>query len=184
MTPQAFALRPFPGTNSPNDIQITGSIARQANILTLRYCLLGDLSKIALAAPAEFPTRKHELWQETCFEFFLGAKESDRYWEFNLSPAEDWNVYRFDGYRQGMQEETAWTELPFRVEVQPDTLWLTLDLNLLNLELEAIAPVNPLFDVAITTVVKPKIGEVTYWALAHTGSEANFHRRDSFLLQV
>lgn len=179
MNHQAFALHPFSAANAPANLQLTGTIARQAHRLYLRYVLSGDLSKIAIAPPSDQPARKHELWQETCFEFFLGLQDSDRYWEFNLSPAGHWNVYCFDGYRQGMQEETAFTELPFVVEAQPEHLSLSLELNL-----QAIAPVEAPLDVAITTVIKSQDEEVTYWALVHTGAEADFHRRDSFVLQI
>jgi hypothetical protein len=179
MNHQTFSLQPFATTDSSADLQITGTIAHPAHRLNLRYVLSGDLSQVAIAPPAAKPTRQHELWQETCFEFFLGLQGSDRYWEFNLSPAGHWNVYRFEGYRQGMQEETAFTALPFSVEVQPEQLSLSLELDL-----QAIASAESLLEVAITTVVKAKDGEVTYWALAHTGPEADFHRRDSFVLQV
>ncbi|MBD2120805.1 DOMON-like domain-containing protein [Trichocoleus sp. FACHB-262] len=179
MNSKAFSLQPFPHTNSPANLQLTGDIARRAQTLHIRYVLSGDLSKIAIAAPSDSPTRKHELWQETCFELFLGLQDSDRYWEFNLSPSGDWNVYRFDGYRQGMQEETAFTVLPSAVETQPEAHTLSLELNL-----AAIASDEKPLDVAITAVVKTKDSEVTYWALAHTGSEADFHRRDSFVLNI
>ncbi|MBD2097755.1 DOMON-like domain-containing protein [Trichocoleus sp. FACHB-591] len=179
MNSQAFSLQPFPNTNSLTNLQIAGTVTRQAQTLYIRYVLSGDLSKIAIAAPSGMPTRKHELWQETCFEFFLGLRDSDRYWEFNLSPSGDWNVYRFDSYRQGMQEETAFTVLPFEVEAQPEAHTLSLELNL-----AAIAPDEQPLDVAITAVVKTKDSKVTYWALAHTGSEADFHRRDSFVLNI
>ena len=65
--------------------------------------------------PADMPARRDRLWEETCFEFFLAVKNSPRYWEFNLSPAGHWNVYRFADYRQGMQEEPAFASLPFSV---------------------------------------------------------------------
>nr|WP_290224943.1 DOMON-like domain-containing protein [Trichocoleus desertorum] len=179
MNSQAFSLQPFPDTNSPPNLQITGTLTRQAQRLYIRYALSGDLSKIAIAPPSSQPTRKHELWQETCFEFFLGQQDSDRYWEFNLSPSGDWNMYRFEGYRRGMQEETAFTVRPFAIEAQPATLSLSLELNL-----AAIVPDEQPLEVAITAVVKTKENEVTYWALAHTGPEADFHRRDSFALQI
>ncbi|MEP0870668.1 DOMON-like domain-containing protein [Trichocoleus desertorum AS-A10] len=179
MNSHAFSLQPFSAANAPANLELTGTIARQAHTLSIRYLLSGDLSKIAIAPPAKIPTRQHELWQETCFEFFVGSQDSDRYWEFNLSPSGDWNVYRFDSYRQGMQEETAFTVLPFAVEAQPEAHTLSLELNL-----AAIAPDEQPLDVAITAVVKSQDSEVTYWALAHTGSEADFHRRDSFVLNI
>ena len=84
-----------------------------------------------IPAPADLPARKHGLWEETCFEFFLGVKDSPRYWEFNLSPAGHWNVYRFAGYRQGMEEETAFTALPFRDRRGSDSL-VALKMNVVR----------------------------------------------------
>jgi hypothetical protein len=116
MNEQTFSLQPFPSTKPLPNLKIAGCIARHANQLNLRYTLFGDLTEVAIAPSSDTPMRKHELWEDTCFEFFLGIKDSQRYWEFNLSPAGHWNVYRFDGYRQGMQEETAFMRFPFSVQ--------------------------------------------------------------------
>ncbi len=116
MSKQSFSLKPFPASKNaqaPLDLQITGSIDRHNNTLSIAYELSGKLSKVQIAPPSNTPARKHDLWQETCFEFFLGIKNSPVYWEFNLSPAGHWNVYRFDDYRHGMREETAFMSLRF-----------------------------------------------------------------------
>ncbi|AFY79138.1 MAG: DOMON-like domain-containing protein [Hydrococcus sp. C42_A2020_068] len=178
MNEQSFSLQPF-GLNPLPDLKINGSIARNANRLTVRYALLGDLAKIIIPAIADLPARKHELWQETCFEFFLGIENSTRYWEFNLSPAGHWNVYCFDDYRQGMQEELAIASLPFSVQRQASALLLTLELDLNECILA-----DRTLDVAVTAVVKSKDEDVTYWALSHRGSQADFHRRDSFIIKL
>jgi hypothetical protein len=174
-----FSLQPFPSSQSLPHLEITGNILRNGNQLHLDYALGGNLEEVVIAAPSDKPTRKHELWQETCFEFFLAIKKSERYWEFNLSPAGHWNVYRFDGYRQGMQEETAFTTLPFSVESKADCLAIALDIDL-----DIIVSADQALDVAITTVIKHKDGEVNYWALTHRGTEANFHWRDSFIIEL
>jgi hypothetical protein len=174
-----FSLQPFSSSQSLPHLEITGNILRNENQLHLNYALGGNLEEVVIAAPSDKPTRKHELWQETCFEFFLGIKNSERYWEFNLSPAGHWNVYRFDGYRQGMQEETAFTALPFNVEDKADCLAIALDIDL-----DIIVSADQALDVAITTVIKHKDGEVNYWALTHRGTEANFHLRDSFIIEL
>ncbi|MBD2776698.1 DOMON-like domain-containing protein [Iningainema tapete] len=179
MNPQTFSLQPFPSTKPPPKLKITGNIARDANQLTITYALQGDLTEVVIAPPSETPTRKHQLWEDTCFEFFLGIKDSQRYWEFNLSPSGHWNVYRFDGYRQGMQEETAFTTLPFSVENQSDGLALAVDVNL-----DKIVSAQQALEVAITTVIKERDGEVTYWALTHQGRSADFHLRDSFIIEL
>ncbi|AFY41165.1 DOMON-like domain-containing protein [Nostoc sp. PCC 7107] len=179
MNEQKFSLQPFKSGNLLPNVQITGNIARNDHQLTITYNLRGDLTEIIIASPSDTPTRKDELWQDTCFEFFVGLKDSQRYWEFNLSPAGHWNLYRFAGYRQGMQVETAFTFLPFSVEHQAEILTLNLDVDLAK-----IVPSEQAIDVAITTVVKQKNHQVSYWALAHTGAEADFHLRDSFFIRL
>ncbi len=109
----------------------------------------------------------------------MGIKNSQQYWEFNLSPAGHWNIYRFNGYRQGMQEETAFTTLPFIVQNQSDTFVLAL-----NMDLSGIVSEEQGLEVAITTVIKHRDGEVSYWALTHQGKEADFHLRDSFMIEL
>ncbi|MCC5638553.1 DOMON-like domain-containing protein [Nostoc sp. CHAB 5844] len=177
MKEQKFALQPFASDNLLRNVQIIGNIARNDHKLAITYNLLGDLTGILIASPSDTPTRKDELWEDTCFEFFVGIKDSERYWEFNLSPAGHWNVYRFDSYRQGMQAETAFTTLPFHVEYQPDILALNLDVDLAK-----IVASDQGIDVGITTVVKQKNSQVSYWALTHKGAEADFHLRDSFVI--
>ncbi|MEH2040677.1 DOMON-like domain-containing protein [Nostoc sp.] len=179
MNKQTFSLQPFASTESFPNLKITGNISRNANQLTIYYNLGGDLKEIAIVPPSNAPSRKYELWEDTCFEFFLGIKDSPRYWEFNLSPAGHWNVYRFDGYRQGMQEETAFEKLPFNVQNQADGLAVTLDVDL-----DKIVSAEQEIEVGITTVIKHKNGEVTYWALTHRGAEADFHLRDSFIIEL
>ncbi|MBE9107108.1 DOMON-like domain-containing protein, partial [Nostoc cf. edaphicum LEGE 07299] len=159
MNKQTFSLQPFPSTESFAHLKITGNISRNANQLTICYNLGGDLKEIAIVPPSNAPSRKYELWEDTCFEFFLGIKNSARYWEFNLSPAGHWNVYRFDGYRQGMQEETAFEKLLFSVQNQADSLELAL-----NVDLDKIVSANQAIKIGITTVIKQRDCEITYWA--------------------
>ena len=179
MSNQIFSLQPFPSNKSFANLKITGNISRNANQLTICYNLGGDLKEIAITPPSNAPSRKNELWEDTCFEFFLGIKDSAQYWEFNLSPAAHWNVYRFDGYRQGMQKETAFQKLPFSVQNQADGLALALDVDLGKIILA-----EQTIEVGITTVIKHRDGEVTYWALTHQGVEADFHLRDSFIVKL
>lgn len=180
MSQQTFSLQPFPSAEILPDVKITGDISRQDNLLVINYQLVGDLKQIIIPQLSNTPVRKHELWQDTCFEFFLGIQNSQRYWEFNLSPAGHWNVYRFDGYRQGMQEETAFTSLPFNIEQKTDTLTLILHLDLQQI----ITIVEQTLEIAVTTVIKNRDGEVSYWALTHGGAEADFHLRESFIIRL
>ena len=179
MNGQDFSLQLFSPTGPLPSCQITGHIARRAHQLAIRYDLHGPLAELVIPAPADLPSRQPGLWEATCFEFFLGIKDSPRYWEFNLSPAGPWNVYRFDGYRHGMAEETAFTSLSFSVRRRSDSLRLALEL-----EVGGIVSVDRPLAVGIAAVIKLAGGGLTYWALTHPGPQADFHRRDSFLVEL
>jgi hypothetical protein len=174
-----FSLQPFPSNQPQPNLKITGNISRLINQLKINYTLSGDISAVDITPPSHTPVRKFELWEKTCFEFFIGIKDSPQYWEFNLSPAEHWNIYSFDNYRQGMKEEIAFNILPFTVENLSDSILLNLEFDLDKL----ITP-NIALEVAITTVIKDKNSQFSYWALTHKGEEANFHLRDSFVIEL
>jgi hypothetical protein len=178
MTEQSFTLQPFLLDDALRDIYVEGNLQRQIDTLTIHYALSDPESIVSISLTA-LPARKHELWEKTCFEFFLSIQDSPRYWEFNLSPAGYWNIYRFDGYRQGMQDELAWENLPF--EVQQHSGKVTLDLKL---DLSPIAIARQKLELAIATVVKLKDGTTSYWALAHCAPQADFHQRKSFTIEL
>ncbi len=179
MNSWSFSLKPFPLADFLPNVKITGNIGRCSKTLTIRYALLDPLGEVLIPAPADIPTRKNALWEETCFEFFLCVKNFDQYWEFNLSPTGHWNVYRFKSYRQGMQEESAFTSLPVNVQRKPKALRLSLKFNL-----DKIILADQIAKVAISAIIKPVNGKITYWALTHPGVQADFHRKDSFILEL
>ena len=179
MNGRDFSLQPFSPVGPPLNFTIAGHLARRPRQLAIRYDLNGPLAELVIPGPAARPVRRHRLWEETCFELFLGVKDSPRYWEFNLSPAGPWNVYRFDGYRQGMTEETGFTSLPLSVRRRPDSLSVALEL-----EIERIVAGDQRLSVGIAAVIKLAGGGLTYWALTHPGPQADFHRRDSFLVEL
>jgi len=179
MTAQAFWLIPFPAASIP-DITITGTISRRNNLLTLQYSVTGSIEKIFLPLPTARPGRKAELWKQTCFEFFFAKKEGSQYWEFNLSPSGDWNVYHMDAYRRvgfreetlihGMAIEARWTSQTFSLDGK-------VDLSPIVLQDHAV-------EVGITAVLQTQDGSETYWALTHPAPEADFHMRESFILEL
>jgi hypothetical protein len=175
---QSFTLQPFLLDDALCDIYVEGTLQRQTNTLAIRY-ELSDPDSIASIGSAALPTRKNGLWEETCFEFFLGVQGSERYWEFNLSPAGHWNIYRFDGYRQGMQNEAAWDQLPFEVRQHSGSVTLDLDLDL-----SPIAGAEQKLELAIAAVILLKTGTTSYWALTHCAPQADFHQRKSFTIKL
>lgn len=170
----AFSLQPF-GDPHP-DITITGTLEREGNQLAIAYTVSGHLDQVIIPPPSS-PTRQFDLWDATCLEFFLGQPRQPNYWEFNLSPAGDWNIFHLEAYRQGLQEVEGINELPFQIHRQQTSLSLSL-----TFDLNQIRVSSSTLDVGICAVIQSPNQPLTYWALCHPGSEADFHRRDSFIL--
>jgi len=179
MTERSFSLIPFDAPNIPK-ISITGKISLQNNIITLHYLLAGKIEEILLPTKTMNPTRKDELWKMTCFEFFLAIKDQPQYWEFNMSPSGDWTVYHMDAYRRiGFREETSIQQLPFgfRNEAGIFHLNMLVDLN-------PILEQDQFLELGITAIVQTTGGDETYWALSHPAPSADFHLRESFILEL
>ncbi|RJQ19859.1 MAG: hypothetical protein C4560_05650 [Nitrospiraceae bacterium] len=177
MNSRSFSLKPFTTAGPLPDLKITGNVHRRPDSFSIRYLLAGRLQELVIPSPAARPERRNALWEETCFEFFLAMKDSGPYWEFNLSPAGHWNAFRFESYRQGMREETAVDSLPFMVERSADALLLSLELDL-----GRIVPAHVPMNAGISAVIKHTDGCLTFWALSHPGTHADFHRRESFII--
>jgi hypothetical protein len=177
---------PFDPATAPAGVQLEGDLQRTGNRLQLRYRLADPSGAIRIPPAASTPARRDELWSRTCLELFLAVPGAAAYWEFNLSPSGDWNVYRLSGYRQGLAAEQAVVALPFAVERRGDGLELELAFELATL----VAADQPL-QVAVTAVLEPHppagggdAGPLSYWALGHPGPEADFHHRGGFLLRI
>jgi len=179
MTELPFLLVPFLHANVP-DITIKGKILRQNNLLTIHYALTGKIEDIFLPSPSANPTRKDDLWKTTCLEFFVAIEELPHYWEFNLSPSGDWNVYYMDAYRRiGFREEMSIQRLQMETQKATNGFLLTADVDL-----NPIIRIEQMLEVGVTAVIQTKGGSETYWALTHPAPEADFHLRESFVLAL
>ena len=146
----------------------------------MRYSLVGNVEEISLPPRSIHPRRRDELWKGTCFEFFLAVKDQPQYWEFNLSPSGDWNLYRMDAYRRiGFREERAISQLPFKIKNESKRYSLDVTVDLISF----VEPQQEL-QIAITAILQTKNGNETYWSLTHPAPHPDFHLRESFILRL
>jgi hypothetical protein len=179
MMERSFSLIPFPDPAVP-DLTLNGEILREKNLLTVHYALDGNLENILLPSLSVSPARKGELWKTTCFEFFIAIKGLPQYWEFNMSPSGDWNVYRMDAYRRiGFREETSIQRLQFEMQRHSNDFLLNA-----AVKLNSIIRGEQILEAGVTAVVQTKEGNETYWALVHPAPVADFHLRESFILAM
>jgi hypothetical protein len=179
MRKNRFELVPFPDPEIPG-VTITGNILRDGSLLTVQYSLSGKLEQVLFPRVNPQPGRKDELWLATCFEFFLAFPGQPQYWEFNLSPSGDWNVFHMDAYRRiGFRREES---------IQNPEIEIVNDIDCFKLH--ATIDVTPIFagetiiQAGVTSVIQTHQGHETYWALAHPQPQADFHLRESFLLTL
>lgn len=173
MTP--FILQPFPGHNSCRDFSLCGKISRENNICKINYELTGPLASLRIPSPTTTTERRDKLWQKTCFEMFWKTPEDSNYWELNLSPTGHWNVYAFNDYRKGMQQEKkicGITMASHRTPVQ-----LTIDLTI---ELSPLLPHVTLLDLGINAILEHDDQTKSFWALAHGTDKPDFHQQKYF----
>ena len=176
MSDRFIQLQPFVTTNTLPQIAVTSTISRLKTKLQVSYKIQGDLNQIILPSVKKQNQRQDNLWQTTCFELFLAIFNAPEYWEFNLAPTGDWNVYAFHRYRRGMKTAASFRELPFKVKQSDSVYELTT-----TIDLTTIISGNTSLELAVTTVIADTNHHLSYWAITHPGTEANFHRRDSFI---
>lgn len=119
-------------------------------------------------------TRAHELWKDTCFEFFWAEKGSDAYYECNTNVFGKWNVYRFEAYRNPMPPQETDEYAMIRIAVEGNTVMVTL---------VCVHDIPSKLSCTLTAVLNTKEGEL-YYALAHKGTQPDFHVRESFVKQL
>lgn len=163
---------------SPQAESIEVSFARLGDgRLWVRYHVEILLDALILPDEAE-SLRTDELWKTTCFEVFIRLIDDKSYIEFNASPSSQWAAYRFDDYRAGM------AELP--IETPPE---IGLDASESHFALEVTYDLPPEcagqpLELGLSAVIEESDGTKSYWALAHSPGQPDFHHGDCFALQL
>lgn len=174
-----FKLVPFVDCELGEAIDLTVGIDWSVDESTViaQFTVTGAIDRLNIPSISNAPQRITGLWETTCFEFFIGSLGQKNYWEINLSPSGDWNIFRLDQYRENLREEPMIQTLPFDIKRQGDriTIEATLDIQKLGLCRDAI-------ELSATSVLEEITGDVSYWAVAHAGETADFHLRKSFVI--
>ncbi|EDX84213.1 hypothetical protein S7335_1910 [Synechococcus sp. PCC 7335] len=191
-------MRPFAALPENISLSISGRVTLEETWLTIAYSLSGDWEQAVILPSRSQPSRsqpsrskrelegarRDRLWEQTCFEFFLawGSKPTIHtpYWEFNLSPSGDWNVFSLESYRQGPKEEAAISHLPLEVERKSKSFRL----NLHRTDVSSLVSANQPLWLGVSAVVLLETGRQTFWAIAHPAPEPDFHHPGSFVLAL
>jgi hypothetical protein len=181
MPPASAELQPHPVSPCGAILRFTASIetATLLDELNISYRIEGAIDRLRLPESGT-ALRADGLWQHSCFEAFLRADANDSYHEFNFAPSGGWAAYRFASRRAG-RESPAMPAPRTEFRRTPEFC-----------EMNAAIPLAALPDLAqagvlqtgLAAVVEDAEGRFSYWALAHGGTQADFHDPATFTLRV
>ena len=152
----------------------------ESSALAVSYTLIADIHQLLIPV-ATTPRHVDGLWRHSCFEAFIGVKNSPGYYEFNFSPSSEWAAYRFRGYRDGGPLDDDALAPDICVEHAADRLRLAATVRLDHLSV--IQPGTTL-RIGLAAVIEATDGSLSYWALKHPSDKPDFHHPDSFALEL
>ena len=125
--------------------------------------------------------RQDFLWEQTCYEIFIGVHGEDFYREINLSPSQAWQVYQFEEYRylEYIAPQAA-TDIVHNYHKRTH-YGLSVSLDLTEFMLKHKLQWANLF-LSLSAVLKTSQGN-QYYAMQHSSPNADFHNKRDWLHQ-
>lgn len=178
-----FTLRPF--EDGDESLEIDTQILLTSECLEVHFFISGDTSDIAWCELQNTPllkARRDGLWTNNCLELFWSRPNSSQYFELNLSPFLEWNIFEFQSYRSEKNESSLY-------EVIPLSPWGRVTKpNRGESEILSHFQIRPrqrgLFESPLhvfpTAVIKRE-DKFSFWAFRHATGKPDFHKRDLFI---
>ena len=151
--------------------------------LVFFYQISGDMVRLRIPTP-QAQSHSDGLWEHTCCEAFVALAGEPAYREFNFSPSGQWAAYAFSGYRRLQQSSAASTAPQISARLTEGRLQLSATLAA---ELLPPGAATAALQIGLTAVIESSdtvAGARSHWALRHTAGPADFHRRDTFVLEL
>ena len=112
-------------------------------------------------------SKGEDLWKKTCFECFFFDTNSDKYFEVNVSPDGQYDLFSFEKYRQK-------SSTPAPIEISE--LIIEKDQDFVSVSLQIKHKLNTKHSL-FPTVILDTPSEQLFFALKHQDSKPNFHKR-------
>jgi hypothetical protein len=194
-------LKPFEDSKALRHLKLSFAVRKFRDRLDFDFVLTGrspvDIATVVLpgvglgflsqaGSSIKSVERRHELWKSTCLEVFFGPVDQSSYFELNLAPSGDWNVYQFDAYRTGFREHPGLNLTLKKTTQSQNGDSVTWHLSLEGRAMSGDDPLKVLLTQGLvmgaSAVMEYTSGEKEYWALIHAGPKPDFHLRESFRL--
>ncbi|MBF7686734.1 DOMON domain-containing protein [Acinetobacter rathckeae] len=165
-----------------DDVNIITAIEQQSSLLNVGFWVKDPNGLIEWPAVQKTPSKADFLWQDTCFELFIGIRDQDEYLEINLSPAQLWQCYGFEEYRYPEcipPQKSQGAEL---IELKRTHYGMSATLDIAQFLATNKVSIQQVF-VGISAVLKTTRGE-QFYALQHSSPHADFHNKRDWLHQI
>lgn len=162
------------------DISLVGAIEQITPFsLNVGYWLRDPNQLIEFPETLTSNPRQDFLWEQTCYEIFIGVKGEDYYREINLSPSQAWQAYQFEEYRypEDMPPQVA-QDIELN-HLKRTHYGLNVSIDLTEFMLANKLKWDDLF-VGLTAVLNTTKG-TQYYAMQHSGPQADFHNKRDWL---
>ncbi|HJF28273.1 DOMON-like domain-containing protein [Acinetobacter bohemicus] len=123
--------------------------------------------------------RQDFLWEQTCFEIFIGVRDEDFYREINLSPSQAWQAYQFEEYRypEDMPPQAA-NDIELN-QLKRTHYGLNVSLDLTDFMSSHELKWSDLF-IGLSAVLSTTQG-TQFYAMQHSSPQADFHNKRDWL---
>lgn len=162
------------------DISLVGAIEQVSPYtLNVGYWLRDPNQLLEIAPLVAGHPRQDFLWENTCFEIFIGVKGEDYYREINLAPSQAWQAYQFEEYRypEDMPPQAAYDiELN---QLKKTHYGLNVSIDLTEFMLVHKLKWSDLF-IGLSAVLKTAKA-THYYAMQHSSPNADFHNKRDWL---
>jgi hypothetical protein len=166
-------LRAHPSAPPAPDLSLAAQAGAGAGDLALNFRLEGDVSRLRFGSASG---RQEGLWRHSCFEAFLAPVGAPGYLEFNFTPSGAWAAYEFEARRLGMRA----LDLP-----RPPVIAAQRGDRRVELTVQFPLPRRTAaWRLGLAAVLEDELGAMSYWALAHGGSEPDFHDPAGLQLEI
>ncbi|ENV79634.1 DOMON-like domain-containing protein [Acinetobacter ursingii] len=163
-----------------DSISLVGAIEQQSPFtLNVGYWLRDPNHLMIWPEQVAAHPRRDFLWEQTCFEIFIGVKNQDFYREINLSPSEAWQAYQFEEYRypENMPPIAAYDiELN---QLKRTHYGLNVSLDLTEFMQKHQLKWSDVY-VGLSAVLNTAQG-MHFYAMQHSSPQADFHNKRDWL---
>jgi len=153
------------------NITVEASFLIRNQTIQLEYKIEGEIAKYNFPQESQ-QKRVHELWRKSCFEFFFSIGDSDEYYEINISPTTEWNIYHFNSYREGMKEVTDISIPSINVHRGKESISLSFEVQFLAQEI-----VNKPFSYNLATILLNNSSLRYFFTIHRKDGDVDFHNK-------